>query len=903
MRTKENTFYPHYPDYFISCFTRLTLMTRRTLLLILFFTLSWGVQVQGQDVIIKDSDEHVLMQINDEGRVGSITFFPTTIALRENQYLLYNLNDDLIWNGLKLGTANEAAGWRFSSPELTLLDNTYEVGIGTSAPLGKLHIRQESTAFAFRVDDEKDDLSPFIIDDEGNVGVGTSIPSQKLEITGKLKLGNDVVAESSGVMRFNDETDEFEGFNGTSWISFGGGGKWLSNGRKIYYDQGYVGIGNINPGYPLEVTRTNTSDNNTPIATFKSEGFNSAGSLRVENSVGNYWVLGTLQDPDNSLSFNYKSNNILSGNTFKVTPQGNVGIGTANPEQKLEVVGKLKLGNDVVAESSGVMRFNDETDEFEGFNGTSWISFGGGGKWLSNSSDIYFNTGNVGIGSASPLAKFYIIQKSTSDAFRVDDEDADATPFIIDDDGKVGMGTAAPLSKLHVEGNTENEVDLMVNNIDATGNQRVIFGTNPSTDAGLILFNNSSTGLLPGKFRFFNNRPSGQFEWLTGGLVKMVLTDDDRLGVGDVSPSAKTHIAQINAEDAFRVDDMADDPTPFIVKDDGDVGIGIINPAAKTHIAQYASDVDAFRVDDEASDTSPFVIKDSGNVGIGTTSPATKLHVNGYISLDEKLVAADDNGLKLCTNEQATRLAITDSGDIGIGIIDAQYKLHVNSGGSSTYNAYFTNSGTAATKYALYAESDVAGDGNKYGVYGKAIASPVQTADDKIYGVRGSATTDGGASTLFGVYGSVDFQGGPGSAALYGLSSGVNHYALYADGNAYFDQDVRIGHTDDVTGYKLSVNGKIISEELKVQLKSLWPDYVFSKDYKLMPFTELRDHIEQKGHLPGVPTAKEVNESNGILVGEMNRILLEKIEELTLYMLEQDREIQELKQQIKNLQK
>ncbi len=70
--------------------------------------------------------------------------------------------------------------------------------------------------------------------------------------------------------------------------------------------------------------------------------------------------------------------------------------------------------------------------------------------------------------------------------------------------------------------------------------------------------------------------------------------------------------------------------------------------------------------------------------------------------------------------------------------------------------------------------------------------------------------------------------------------------------------------------YKFAVAGKIIAEELNIKLKSNWPDYVFNPDYNLMPLIQLEAFIKENGHLPDVPSAKEV-ESNGLLLGEMNK--------------------------------
>ncbi|MCX6280636.1 MAG: hypothetical protein NTU51_01570 [Bacteroidetes bacterium] len=107
------------------------------------------------------------------------------------------------------------------------------------------------------------------------------------------------------------------------------------------------------------------------------------------------------------------------------------------------------------------------------------------------------------------------------------------------------------------------------------------------------------------------------------------------------------------------------------------------------------------------------------------------------------------------------------------------------------------------------------------------------------------------------------------------------------------DGSVGVG-TLNTHGYKLAVNGKVICEELKVQLFNEWPDYVFNQKYKLLPLNELEQFIEKNKHLPDVPT-EETIKKDGINMGEMNTILLKKIEELTKYVIEQQKQIDELR--------
>ncbi len=111
--------------------------------------------------------------------------------------------------------------------------------------------------------------------------------------------------------------------------------------------------------------------------------------------------------------------------------------------------------------------------------------------------------------------------------------------------------------------------------------------------------------------------------------------------------------------------------------------------------------------------------------------------------------------------------------------------------------------------------------------------------------------------------------------------------------NANSTAPVAIGSHDIANGYIVSVGGKMIAEEVRVQLKTAWPDYVFHKDYTLPTLGQVDQFIKEKKHLPGIPSAKEIEES-GLHLGEMEVKLMEKIEELTLYFIELDYRIKKL---------
>ncbi len=112
-----------------------------------------------------------------------------------------------------------------------------------------------------------------------------------------------------------------------------------------------------------------------------------------------------------------------------------------------------------------------------------------------------------------------------------------------------------------------------------------------------------------------------------------------------------------------------------------------------------------------------------------------------------------------------------------------------------------------------------------------------------------------------------------------------------------FRNDGNVGIGTSAPDAKLAVKGNIHTNEVKVDLLgAVAPDYVFYKDYDLKTLNEVESYITKEGHLPNIPSAKEM-ETNGLLLKEMNLKLLEKIEELTLYTINQEKRINTLEQE------
>jgi hypothetical protein len=310
------------------------------------------------------------------------------------------------------------------------------------------------------------------------------------------------------------------------------------------------------------------------------------------------------------------------------------------------------------------------------------------------------------------------------------------------------------------------------------------------------------------------------------------------------------------------------------------------------------------------------VLNSNGNVGIATAaaSISEKLYVTGNILSTGNLLSGGNvqstGGLYTvnhASNNFVLRLNSTDrltvlntSGNVGIGVTPTE-KLHVSGNILSTGNltgVNFVSSGTVSTTSGnIYTSS---------GNLGVGTASPSQ----KLHLENGDFLFNQVTPILYTGTGNAELnrylvlRNSSGTTSTSGLKAGG---VVIADDAAYANPGkndlivkgkVFIGQatTSNANSYDLGVKGKIGAKDLQLETSS-WSDYVFAEDYKLPSLAEVERYINENKHLEGVPSEAEVK-ANGYSVNEMDVVLLKKVEELTLYVIEQQKQIEELKQQL-----
>lgn len=330
-------------------------------------------------------------------------------------------------------------------------------------------------------------------------------------------------------------------------------------------------------------------------------------------------------------------------------------------------------------------------------------------------------------------------------------------------------------------------------------------------------------------------------------------------------------------------------------------------------------------------------ITTTGNVGIGTNAPNAKLHVSSSVIPESSIAQVDAN---LVIEAKSTEKSIDKGATLGFVVpansdgsnLWQQGRILVASDKMDTFNAdgrmyiqtrffnYANNTWDWSNNLVLRASGNV-GIGTEDPTAKLQVQGDIKAVGD-INSYR--SNNDTGGKIGFETYDT--FLINSQKVAHYGMSkySNQSSFPMIAL-SGYFgttfhtvgtermriaeNGNVGIGTTNPDS--KLTVKGTIRAEEVRVEL-GIAPDYVFEKyydgystlksDYKMPTLEEVEAYTKENKHLPEVPSAQEIKE-NGLKLGEMNAILLQKVEELTLYLIEQNKEIEKLKTKVDELSK
>ncbi|TRX40893.1 autotransporter outer membrane beta-barrel domain-containing protein [Flavobacterium restrictum] len=549
------------------------------------------------------------------------------------------------------------------------------------------------------------------------------------------------------------------------------------------------------------------------------------------------------------------------------TTNTNVGIGTTAPTEKLDVVGNIKAsGTATFASTITAPTFNISgqtastlasfdtaknvvslpTVTYPSLSELSFVK----GATSSLQQQINYIPGNYFNFATSPFPG-YVPYNTTGVKFG-------ATPIYFNGTN-IGIGTTAPTEKLDVVGN-----------IKASGT-----ATFASTVTATQLISNVATGTSPITVTSTTVVPNLNADLLDGLHATSFQPSSANLTAINNIAYTGTNVAAVKTASGWVSKDAAILDTPYAGSTT--IPVKFVNGWGYMNAYQF--------------------IQTSGNYNISgiITAPTAALGTNTTQLATTAFVLANTAGL---THNQAwSTLTSTPTTLAGYSITDA------------IKNMRFVSSLNTISESGIYREEQPSSGYSFTTTLNMNSADGRQqlTIDRNGSGMKFRGSITGGTADDFGTWKTVIHDGNVGNYTIQNQNSSAQSANMWISGNGIFGGNVGIGSSNP--DQKLTVKGKIHAEEIIVDL-AVPADYVFQKyytgkselksDYVMPTLAEIESFTKKNNHLPNVPSAQEIKQ-NGVLLGEMSNILLQKVEELTLYAIEQDKKAALQQQELNRL--
>lgn len=642
----------------------------------------------------------------------------------------------------------------------------------------------------------------------------------------------------------------------------------MSIKRMSITNGGKVGIGTVNPDMQLTVKSTFTGDDGINIS---NQGTNGNATLAL-TTASNQWLLKTIGNFYSTGGFKNFGLYDQMSTSYKlvVTPvDGFVGIGVNTPNHKMHVhngaamiSGSNPLGGPMLLFSEDVSnagypngRWGIEYEPTQlGLNfWQPWNPSTGGG---TNYRLFLHNNGRVGLGTATPGTQLHIVASGGNEPLRVESLSAASDTLLVTTDAQGVFHTRSLNGLTNPSTNTCTSIGAIPKVLNNSG----VFTCSQLSDNGTNVGVNSTTPAVKFEIKCGINSASPANPYYGNNGMQIINTS------GITGASLFLHSEGVNG-------------TKWGITS---TGTGNGAGPGKLVFTNFSSGLDYM------------TLAANGNFGIGTITPASRLHVNGDILLQ-------DRGQKVTFLNNAVyieRPLGTDGLMLhGSDIYIKSTLTPINMMSASTIQM---NDLSGATTMLVDPQNGHVGIGN---------TSPNQpleiTASNNESGLRFTNLTvnsnpepSNGKTLSVNALGDVILTDASSNGSAFWTHNNVQHWLYPNDVN----EKVVIGVPASSIGIKcasnfsLFVNGGIQTDKLVVKSYTSWPDYVFDSGYRRMNIDQLEQYILENNHLPGIPTAKEIDQS-GIDLATMQTKQMEKIEELTLYIIELKKELEVLRQQ------